>query len=360
VNDTLKTIPSQYIQKQMIVPITMGHLLPIGIKGLLATTMIFFSFTCHDTYMHSWGSIFIQDVVMPFRKKALSPEAHIRLLRWSIAFVALFGFLFSLLYPQTQQIMMFFAITGTIWAGGSGAVIVGGIYWKRGTTAAAYTAVILGAVVGVYGLFADQIWQHFYHHDFPINGQWLWFIAMVSSLVSYLAVSLLTGETHKAANLEKILHRGKYAVPTEQSEAKQPVRSTWLRILGITEHFSLTDKILAVALVVWNLGWFATFLVVTGIHFTFGTSTEWWAKFWHFYIIMQFWIGVPATFWFTIGGIYDIRALFKTLAHIVRDHTDDGSVRHEPEEPPALMPNIPRAPESRATADPVPAPQEKI
>jgi hypothetical protein len=54
----------------------------------LATTMLFFSFACHGTYMHRWGSIFIQDVMMPFRKKALAPDQHIRLLRWSVAFVA--------------------------------------------------------------------------------------------------------------------------------------------------------------------------------------------------------------------------------------------------------------------------------
>ena len=122
VNDTLKTIPDEAIRDQVIVPVTIGHILPIGIKGLLATTMLFFSFTGHDTYMHSWGSIFIQDVVMPFRKKLLPPDQHIRLLRWSIALVAVFGFLFSLLYPQTQKIQMFFAITGTIW------LTIGGVF----------------------------------------------------------------------------------------------------------------------------------------------------------------------------------------------------------------------------------------
>jgi SSS family solute:Na+ symporter len=327
--DVISTAPGNEIRRQMTVPVAMGQILPIGIKGLLATTFLFFSFTCHDTYMHSWGSIFIQDVVMPFRKKALSPKAHMRLLRWSIAFVALFGFLFSLLYPQTQQIMMFFAITGTIWAGGSGAVIVGGIYWKRGTTLAAYAAVISGAVLGVFGLVSNQIWQYFYHHDFPINGQWLWFFAMLISFVLYGAISLLTGGSHKAVNMEKLLHRGKYAVATDAAEAKQPVRSFWLRLLGVTEHFSFTDKLLAVSLIVWNFGWFFTFLIVTGIHFAFNTTDAWWAKFWHFYILMQFWVGVPATVWFTIGGIYDIRALFRTLSHLVRDDSDDGSVHHE-------------------------------
>jgi len=74
VNATLSTIDSRAIRGQMQVPITLAHLLPVGVKGLMATMIVFFSFTCHDTYMHSWGSIFIQDVIMPFRKKPLSPK----------------------------------------------------------------------------------------------------------------------------------------------------------------------------------------------------------------------------------------------------------------------------------------------
>jgi solute:Na+ symporter, SSS family len=332
VQDTLKAVPEKAIRDQMIVPITLGHLLPIGIKGLLATTMLFFSFTCHDTYMHSWGSIFIQDVVMPFRKKALSAELHIRLLRWSIAFVALFGFLFSLLYPQTQQIFMFFAITGTIWLGGSGAVIIGGLYWKRGTTQAAFATVIWGAVLGVTGLFADQIWQHFCGRNFPINGQVLWFIGMTSSVAVYVLVSLITGRAHKDANLQKLLHRGRYAVAAEVVDVKEHLRSRWLRFVGITEHFSVFDTILAVALIVWNFGWLATFFIITAIHFTVGTTPEMWAKFWHFYVILQLAVSVPATIWFTVGGIVDIRALFRTLAHTVRDPNDDGRVEHAPDD----------------------------
>jgi SSS family solute:Na+ symporter len=338
-NAALNAIPDDYIRSQMTVPVAMGKLLPIGIKGLLATTMLFYGFTCHDTYMHSWGSIFVQDVVMPFRKKPLSPEQHIRLLRWSITFVALFSFLFSLLYSQSHQIFMFFAVTGTIWIG-AGAVIVLGLYWKRGTTGAAYASVILGAVIGLSGLFADQIWQYFFYRDFPINFQWLSFIVMVAALAVYVLISLITGGKHKDANLEKILHRGRYALPTDEPVAKRHTNA-WLRIVGITEHFTLSDKILAIALIVWNFGWFASFLIITAIHFTIGTSQEWWTKFWHFYILLQFVIGIPATIWFTVGGIIDIKALFKRLEEVVRDPTDDGRVRHEPEEEtPGPVPDI--------------------
>ena len=47
----------------------------------------------------------IQDVIMPFRKKPFSPEMHLKVLRASIVFVAIFIFFFSnhcLFYMMTN------------------------------------------------------------------------------------------------------------------------------------------------------------------------------------------------------------------------------------------------------------------
>jgi len=331
ISANLDKISDKTIRNQMFVPVAMAHFLPIGIKGLVAMIMLFFSFTCHDTYMHSWGSIFVQDVVLPLRKRPLSAEQHIRLLRWSIAGVALFAFIFSLTYPQTMKIFFFQIVTGTIWLGGSGAVIVGGLYWKRGTTAGAYAAIISGAILGVAGIFGEQLWQFFFHTSIPFNGNWLYCFAMIAAVIFYVVVSLMTGSRQTDANFEKILHRGQWAVKEDAVQEPGARQSRWLEIIGIRDEFTRADKILTIAMVIWNFGWFAVFLLVTAIHFTFGTSVEWWTKFWHFYILLNLVIGVPATVWFVIGGFRDIRALFKTLKTTVRDDKDDGRVIHEPE-----------------------------
>jgi solute:Na+ symporter, SSS family len=346
INDTVKNIPGDYVGSQMRVPVALAHFLPIGIKGLMATVILFFSFTCHDTYMHSWGSIFVQDIILPLRKTPMSPGQHIRYLRWSIAFVALFSFFFGLLYPQTMPILMFFAITGTIYCAGAGSAIVFGLYWKRGTTLAAYAAMILGAVLGVFGLFANNIWQQLYGHEFPINGQYLWFVAMLGAIVTYVLISLLFGQKDKDANLPKILHRGKYSIEGEQPPVRRTLGKKLIEFVGIQKEYTFTDSILAIVMVVWTIAWFGVFLIVTTIHFTIHpTSTEWWIKFWHFYIVMQFVIGIPATIWFTVGGIVDIRDLFRRLATAVRDDKDDGRVEQEPEvetvAKPALNPKEP-------------------
>lgn len=331
INEKIRTISNVTVQGQMRVPIAIAYILPIGIKGLLTTVLVFSSFTCHDTSMHSWGTIFIQDVYMPIRKRPIEPAEHIRLLRWSIIGVGVFGFLFSLFYPPTQKIFMFMAITGTIWIAGSGAVIIGGLYWKRGTTPGAYAALIIGAILGVGGLIVPEIYKSHYHHDFPVNSQWLYFIAMCLASIVYVTVSLLTGRREHAFNLERILHRGKYANASESVIEEMP-QSRWLQVVGITKDFSRGDRVLAIALVVWNAAWFGTLVVATIVNYAFhGISDTLWASFWHFYIWIYFLVGIPATVWFAVGGLIDMKLLFKALSMTVHDQTDDGRVIHAPE-----------------------------
>ncbi len=323
INEAVKHISNPAIQDQMRVPITLAHVLPVGIKGLLAVIMIFFSFTCHDTYMHSWGSIFVQDVLLPLRKKPLEPEEHIAWLRRSIVGVAVFSFIFSLIYPQSQKILMFMAITGTLWLGGSGAAIVGGLYWKKGTTAGAYIALAVGAIVGVFGLIYPQIYQSQFHKAFPINSQWLSLIAMVIATLAYVVVSLYTCRG-SAFEIEKILNRGRHA----QTGGALIVNKTsfWQRLIGITEEFSKGDRMMAITLVIWNLGWFAFFLTVTIMNLIKPFGNVWWSALWHTYVWMYLLISIPSTVWFTVGGIKDIKALFYLLENTERDHSDDGTV----------------------------------
>src|SRR5688572_11553365 len=68
INAEIGQISDKYIQKQMTVPITLSHMLPIGIKGLFCAMMIMGLLAGDSGHMHSWGSILIQDVIVPLRK----------------------------------------------------------------------------------------------------------------------------------------------------------------------------------------------------------------------------------------------------------------------------------------------------
>lgn len=192
----INAIENPQIQKQMAVPIVARFVLPAGAIGAFAAVMLAAFISTHDTYLHSWGSIFIQDVVMPFYKKELSPQAHITVLRLSILFVAIFIFGFSLLFRQTDYIYMFMMITGAIFTSGAGAVVIGGLYWKRGTTLAAWVSMITGATLSTTSIIIRQI-----HTSTPFNnkiltligsqnGAVLTFYACLIALSSYIIISV--------------------------------------------------------------------------------------------------------------------------------------------------------------------------
>lgn len=137
---------------QMAMPMATSSFLPAGIKGLFAAVAFFFMLSTDTTYLHSWGSIFIQDIVLPLYGRPVSARLHLLLLRLAILGVAVFGFVFSLCYRQNEYINMFQMITGTFFSAGAGCAIIGGLYWKRGTRAGAWSGVAAGAFLSLAGI----------------------------------------------------------------------------------------------------------------------------------------------------------------------------------------------------------------
>lgn len=318
VQNMLAGIDSEAVQNQMRIPIVLGEILPIGMVGAFAAIMLAAFISTHDTYLHSWGSIFIQDIIMPFRKKSFAPEQHIRVLKYSIIGVAVFVFLFSLIFKQSEYIFLFFAITGAIFTGGSGAVIIGGLYWKRGTTAAAWSALITGSVIAVGGIITHQLVD-----DFFINGQMFWGLAMGISALIYIVVSLLGGK--KEFNMDKMLHRGEYEIGDETKVVQKVEKRGW-KALGMGKEFTRGDKIIYVGTYAWTITWVLVFVVGTTYNLYTDVADASWMTFWKVYIYANLAASILAIVWFAIGGVKDIKAMFKQLGTMKRDEHDDGTV----------------------------------
>jgi SSS family solute:Na+ symporter len=252
-----------------------------------------------------------------------------RLLRWSIAGVAVFILLFSLFFSQNTYIFMFFAITGNFWLGGAGAVIIGGLYWKRGTTAGAFTSVIMAAVITVVYFVGKQMgvdWEFKVHEQVhEINEQWIFFITMITTLIAYVIVSLLTCK--KPCDMEKLLHRGKYAVTDDKTEVSDSEIPRWQAVLGIGHDFNLKDKIVYLAISGWTFIWAGIFVVGTIYALIASSLTDdSWAKLWHVYAWLIFGVGAFTTVWLLWGGLIDLSKMFHRLNTITRDESDDGTV----------------------------------
>lgn len=321
INGTLAGAGTDAVQSQLRVPMVLNHLLPIGLKGAFAAIMLAAAITCHNTYMHSWGSIFIQDCIMPLRKKPFGQKEHLKYLKLSILGVGITIFILSILFQQTEKVFLFLAISGAIFVGGSGAAIIGGLYWKRGTTSAAWSAMIAGALISTGGIVLNSLYE-----DFPINGQWFWFIAMVSAGAVYVIVSLLTCRT--PFNMDKMLHRGQYAVVGETKEAKTVAVKGW-KVMGTTREFTRGDKGVVVATYAWTGVWTLVFIIGTIYNLTTEVRNESWMHFWKIYTWIYLVTSILVTIWFTLGGIGNLKEMIHSLRTMVRDHKDSGFVGKE-------------------------------
>ena len=399
VNQMLIGIENDQVRNQMITPLTMTLYMPVGLMGAFAAVMFAGSISANDTYMHSWGSIFIQDIIIPLRKKPLTEKQHIFLLRLSMLGVALFIFLFSCIFRQTQHILLFFALTAAIWLGGAGAVITGGLYTRWGNTLAAYGAIISGSLIATTGIIMEQIYKSKFNTNlfaptqyvyivavcltviaaiiagraiwlnwnkqigkigmlvslgiiaigvliveksgaswilsraawsddkFTLDGQWIFFFAMVISAEVYMLFSFFGSKT--TFNLEKMLHRGKYQIKEDHATNESPIAPTWnwKQLFGFTKEFTFGDKVIYSLMVSHSFVLFSLFVVVTALALIFGFSDRNWANYHRYFTGAYLFASGAILVWVSVGGIRDLFSLFRNLKKIRHDIKDDGIVR---------------------------------
>lgn len=336
VNITLSSLDTDTLKSQMRAPIVLSEVLPAGLLGAFAALMLAAFISTHDTYLHSWGSIFIQDVLMPFREKPFSKEEHIRALRYSIFGVAIFIFIFSLVFDQNQEIALYFAVTFAIFAGGVGAVIIGGLYWDRGTTEGAWAAMIIGAAIAVTGTIMPQISESWLNEGGglvgfkslilrlkEINGIKFYGLSMAFSSLSYIVVSLLTFK--EKMNMDKLLNRGEYSIKEEKKIVDKNVKTVW-RVFGIGNEFTIEDKITYLVSYVWNIFFTVVFVIGTVYNLSNSVSDDSWMVYWKYQVYINVVFSFVIIIWFSIGGFIDIKKMLSSLSSTQRDHQDSGWV----------------------------------
>ena len=336
VNITMSSLETETLKSQMRAPVVLSEVLPVGLLGAFAALMLAAFISTHDTYLHSWASIFVQDVILPFRKKPFDKDEHIKALRYAIFGVAIFIFLFSLLFDQNQEIALYFAVTFAIFAGGVGAVIIGGLYWDRGTTEGAWAAMIVGAAIAVTGTIVPQVsdsWlsdtegfngiKNFILRLKEINGIKFYALSMGFSSFSYILVSLMTFK--EKINMDKLLNRSKYSIQGEIKIIDEKVKPIF-KIFGIGKEFTIEDKIIYLVSFIWNVFFTLVFVFGTMYNLSNNVSDESWMVYWKYQLYINIIFSFIIIIWFTIGGFIDIKKMFKSLNLSKRDHGDSGFV----------------------------------
>lgn len=346
---TLAGIPDPQIATQMTTAVALSQVLPVGVMGLLAAVMLMAAVSTDTTYLHSWGSIFIQDVLSPIRQlrghpEAIEQEKHLRWLRRSIVCVAVFAWFFSMIFPLREYIVMYFQITGAIFTGGAGAVLIGGLYWKRGTTSGAWAAMSVGSTFAVGGIvlvnivwpalvpnlqsnFPDAVWIQFLPEKFWLNGVQMAFLSSILAATSYVVGSLISPDPE--IDFDRLLHRGIHQTKAaEGADHLAPPATGWRTLLPGAE-FSKSDRFIYYLKLGWVIFFFGAFISICIWQLFHRWPDEWWANWWLFNIIFGGVTGVIATVWFLIGGFRDLGRLFQRLLTIQRDAEDDGTVKKE-------------------------------
>lgn len=341
--DTLDPISNPYLQDRLRVPVAISHALPIGISGLFAAAMITAAFSTDNTYLHSWGSIFMQDVVLPVKKKKITPKQHMKGLRLAIVGVAVFVWIFSMTFPLRDHLYMFQSITGAIFVGGAGSAIIGGLYWRRATPAGAFAGMITGSTLAVTGLFVRNVfwdkiiqwrvdsgwpgWVMNLPEAFPLNGMEMSFYTALIAAATFILVSLVT-KPLPGSSLDEILHRSDKDLEPSDAAEGPATRKRWhrLRWIGVSDKFSKTDVFIYFFKIAWTLLWFTAFVVGTGYGLLSknGIPDHWWPKWWAFQITVYVIVGIGTAVWFFLGGLGDLKRLIHTLRTYQRDENDDG------------------------------------
>jgi Na+/proline symporter len=349
------------LYNQMMLPVALNNLLPVGLMGLFCLLMIMLMLSTDDTRVFNAASTIIQDIVLPLRKTPLTPAQHLFWLRMCSVCVCVFFFVVSLFFVQLDYINMFITIMTAMWLGGAGPIMIFGLYSRFGTTTGAFCSLIFGSGFSIGGLFVQRNWADLLYPwlsergwvdplarfleavsspfnpyivwkmdpvKFPINSYELYFIAMISGVVAYVVGSLLTYK--KPYNLDRLLHRGVYDVEgREKIKTPWNMRTVWGKLVGITPEYTRGDKIIAWSVVgyaiVYKFG--ICFLAVLIWNLISPWPTHWWST--YFFItslVVTAIIGIVSTFWFFIGGSIDTVKLFKDLKARVDNPLDNGVV----------------------------------
>ena len=140
---------------EQAMPFLLGRLLPTGILGLVAAGLLAAFMSTHDSYLLCWSSVLTRDVIAPLRGE-LTDDAQIRITRLGVLLIGVFLLIWGVWYELPESVWTYMAVTGTIYMSGATVVLIGGLYWRRASSAGALAALV-GGLTAILGLFRDGL-----------------------------------------------------------------------------------------------------------------------------------------------------------------------------------------------------------
>ena len=346
---------------QEMLATSMRELLPSGLLGLFMLLMVLAMISTDNSRIYSAAVTVTQDVILPLKKKSFSLKQHVLVLRIVSISIGVIFVVCSTFMAQLDYINLFVTIMCSMWLGGCAPVMIFGLYSRFGTTAGAFSSLIAGMLLSLEAILIKRNWADVVYPwldnngfvepignfltaisspfnpyiiwemnpvKFPINSYEIFFLISLFTLFLYITVSYFTMK--EPFNLDRMLHRGKYNIDSENKEdLKFTFHHIFRKILGITKDYSTGDKVIAYAFFIQSFVWgfLCAFLGVVIWNEVTPWPIEWWGT--YFFIIL---IAIPlcltviSVFWFGIGGAVDLFRLFRDLKDRIANPLDNGQV----------------------------------
>jgi len=178
--------------------IYLGNVIPPVLFGVVVAAMLAAFISTVDSYILTWSTVIVNDIICPFVPRKVSERAHLWLLRMMVAAIAIFIFIFGIAYKPAQSLLDYIFLTGTMMLG-AGILMIGGFYWKRASTAGAYAAVVFCFAIPV----ANIVINYFSGEGNSIPAQYFGLGAIISAILVFVIFSLLIPSRNKGNKVQE-------------------------------------------------------------------------------------------------------------------------------------------------------------
>jgi len=132
-------------------------ILPPGIVGLACIGFVSATMSTFSSYLLAFSSILLQDVISPLFRRDLTAVQRVRGVRYGVALIGVFIYVWGAFYHFPDTVFRYITLTGSLSYAATMTVLVGGMYWARGSTRGAYCAFVASAAPPIVGLAVPTI-----------------------------------------------------------------------------------------------------------------------------------------------------------------------------------------------------------
>jgi SSS family solute:Na+ symporter len=173
-------------------PWMLAATLPTGLLGLVVAGMLAASISTYAGYFLGWSAVIAQDVAAPLLGRDLSSAARLRLTRATVLGLTVFIMVWSLVYHLPGPAYFYLQVTANLFMAPTLVAVVGGLYWRRASSAGAILAFVLGALTSL-GYLVPSL-----KLDVATAGNLSWALAVAGFVAGSVLVPQRTGAAPRA------------------------------------------------------------------------------------------------------------------------------------------------------------------